>query len=95
MTYTERMIGIIKLIFDKTEVSTELLSSVMLAFADGAPITDEMTSQEIGEMISRHWIESTKQQMIATVQRHNRRIAQANAQANADAQTLIQIGDLL
>lgn len=91
MTYTERMIGIIKLIFNKTEVSTELLSSVMLAFADGAPITDEMTSAEIGEMISRHWIETTRQQMIATVQRHNRRLAQSDA----DAQTFIQIGDLL
>lgn len=95
MTYTERMIGIIKLIFDKTEVNTEMLSSVMLAFADGAQITDEMTSAEIGEMISHHWIETTKQAMIATVKAHNRRIAQANVQADADAQTLIQIGDLL
>lgn len=91
MTYTERMIEIIKLIFGKAEVSTELLSSVMLAFADGAPTTDEMTSAEIGEMISQHWIETTKQAMIATVKAHNRRIAQVEA----DAQTLTQIGDLL
>jgi hypothetical protein len=91
MTHTERMISIIKLIFDKTEVSTELLSSVMLAFADGAPITDKMTSAEVGEMISRHWLETTKQQMVATVKAHNRRLAQSDA----DAQTMIQIGDLL
>lgn len=91
MTYTERMIEIIKLIFDKEEVGTELLSSVMLAFADGAPITDEMTSAEIGEMISRHWIDTTRQQMIATVKAHNRRLVQSSA----DEQTLIQISDLL
>lgn len=91
MTYTERMIEIIKLIFDKTEVGTELLSSVMLAFADGAQITDEMSSTEKGEIISQNWIESTKQQMILMLKTHNRRIAQAEA----DAQTIAQIGDLL
>lgn len=91
MTYTERMIEIIKLIFDKTEVSTELLSSVMLAFADGAIVTDEMSNAEKGEVISQNWIETTKQVMIATVKAHNRRLAQAEA----DAQTLTQIGDLL
>lgn len=91
MTYTERMIEIIKLIFDKTEVGTELLSSVMLAFADGAIITDEMSNAEKGEVISRNWIETTKQVMIATVKTHNRRLAQIEA----DAQTLTQIGDLL
>lgn len=91
MTNTERMVQIIKLIFDKTEVGIELLSSVMLAFADGAPITDEMTSAEVGEMISRHWLETTKQQMVATVKAYNRRLVQSDA----DAQTMIQIGDLL
>lgn len=91
MTYTERMTEIIKLIFGKAEVSTELLSSVMLAFADGAPITDEMTSAEVGEMISRHWLETTKQQMVAIVKAYNRRLAQSAS----DTQTLIQIGDLL
>lgn len=91
MTHTERMIEIIKLIFDKTEVSTELLSSVMLAFSNGAVITDEMSNAEKGEAISQNWIETTKQSMIATVKAHNRR----TAQAVADAQTLVQIGDLL
>lgn len=91
MTNTERMIEIIKLIFDKTDVNTELLSSVMLAFADGALLTEEMTNAEIGEEISRNWIETTKQKMVATVKAYNRRLAQADV----DAQTSIQIGDLL
>lgn len=91
MTYTERMVNILKLIFDKEDISTELLSSVMLAFANGALITDEMSNAEKGEVISQNWIETTKQVMIATVKAHNRRLAQAEA----DAQTLTQIGDLL
>jgi len=85
------MIEIIKLIFDKTDVSTELLSSVMPAFANGAIISDEMSNSEKGEAISQNWIETTKQVMIATVKAHNRRLAQAEA----DAQTLALIGDLL
>lgn len=91
MTNTERMIEIIKLIFDKTDVNTELLSSIMLAFADGALLTEEMTNAEIGEEISRNWIETTKQKMVATVKAYNRRLAQSDA----DERTMIQIGDLL
>ncbi len=91
MTYTERMVAILKMIFDKEDISTELLSSVMLAFADGAPITDEMTSTEIGEMISRNWIETTQRQMIATLKAYNRMLQKSSI----DDQTLVQIGDLL
>ena len=91
MTNTERMIEIIKLIFDKTEVSTELLSSVMLAFSNGAMISDEMSNAEVGEAISQNWIETTKQSMIAAVKVHNRR----TAQVAADEQTMTQIAELV
>lgn len=90
MTYTERMISILKLIFGKEEISTELLSSVMLAFAEGAVLTDEMTTSEIGEAISENWIAQTRASLIETVKRYNRQ----QAIIGADATTMDQISAL-